>query len=801
MSPSDPPNQNTRTDHLDRTLTLGLTTGEQTPRFAPGTRFGRYILKSPLGEGGMGAVYLAEQTEPMRRLVAIKLSRHRRVSVEDLARFSVERQALAQLNHPAIAQVYDAGTLDDGLPFFVMEYVPGSRITDFCAEHGLDVPARVALMRQVCLGVEHAHQRGLVHCDLKPGNILTVLVDGQARPKIIDFGIARALGEGGQRVASHGTPGYMSPEQARSDTILNTRTDVYSLGRVLLELLAPKPPSGTAPATGTLAPSSATMPKLPPIPGVAAIRHAELEAILGRALAPDPDARYSGAAALAEDLARWLSGHPVSPMAHRHGYRLRCFVRRNRLISVTALVALMVIAGLLWQLADQLVQTRRERDIAEQVTTLLMDTFTAADPYEHPGGSISVRDLLRNAAAHVRDHALHPTVRLRVLEALGQVQHRLELYGDAESTFARAAQLANEDASRRHRIELMRLHAAMNAERFEEAERDSLALLGHLRRQGHGALVVDTLLLRAELFDYLGRYAEAAKLLEEAQQHPALGEDGEQTHSFHRRKGSNALARRQPLVALDHLQRALTLAESLWGKDDLRTLDTLSDLAMAESHAGHLDNAEARRRLVAERTERIFGEESVGLAIALDNLAVQLGRSEDQGHLDEAIALSRRALRINRERLGEASITTATSANNLANTLVAVQRYDEALAAHRQAIDGFNASVGPTHVHTGIAHHNLARTWLALGRPDDADADLQRAEAILREGLGEADPRYAIWRITRAEWHLQRGEPDLAGMQLDAADPLVLGAFGSGSKEARRSQALRLRLAEQRPPR
>lgn len=783
MSPSDPPNQNTRTEHLDRTLTLGLTTDEQVPRFAPGTRFGRYILKSPLGEGGMGAVYLAEQTEPMRRLVAIKLSRHRRVSAEDLARFSVERQALAQLNHPAIAQVYDAGTLDDGLPFFVMEYVPGSRITEFCAEHRLDVTARVALMRQVCLGVEHAHRRGLVHCDLKPGNILTALVDGQPQPKIIDFGIARALGEGGRHTAHQGTPGYMSPEQSRDDLPLDTRSDVYSLGCVLKELLAP----ASAPATEAKAGEAG---------GIPAFRRAELESILSRAMAIDPDARYSGAAALAEDLTRWLSGHPVSPLMQRQGYRLRCFVRRNRLISIAAVLALMVIAGLLWQLLHQLVQTRQERDAAEQITALLMDTFAAADPYEHPGGSISARDLLRNATGRVRDQTLDPATRLRVLEALGQVQYRLELYEDAESTFTRATLLADDSSAKRHTLELMRLRATFGTERFEQVERESLALLERLRREGHGLATIDTLLFRAELADYLGRYAEADALLNEIGQHPAFVPSSEHAQAFHRRKGNNARERHQMDAALDHLRQALTLAESFWGADDLRTLDTLSDLAMAESHAGLSEDAERHRRLVAERTEHIIGEESAGLAIALDNLAVQLARSHDPQRLSEAIALSQRALRINRERLGDTSMHTAISANNLANALTAMQRHDEAVPAHRLAIESFTASVGPTHAHTGIAHHNLARTLLALHRLDEADADLRIAETALREGLGDSHPRYAIWRTTQAEWHLLRDEPEQAGAHLDAAEPIMLAAFKEDSKEIRRLQDLRKRLTE-----
>ena len=367
MSSETPPPED-RTDLLELTRTLAA--AGPGAGLAPGTRFGRYILLSALGEGGMGAVYLAEQTEPVRRKVAIKLSRQRRVSAEELARFAVERQALARMSHPAIAQIFDAGTVDDGTPYFVMEYVEGERLTDFSRSRGLGLSARIELMRRVCLGVAHAHQKGVIHCDLKPGNILATEVDGQGQPKIIDFGIARALGAG-SRDGSSGTPGYMSPEQARGAADIDTRTDVYSLGLLLYELVSGRPyrdrkrlgELSMDALRETLA--NETPRPLPATPGLSAARRRELDAILAKALAPGVEARYAGAAQLAEDLDRWQSKLPVEALPDTTGYRMRCLLRRHALAATVGMVALLALVGGLIGTGYGLLEANTQRAEAE----------------------------------------------------------------------------------------------------------------------------------------------------------------------------------------------------------------------------------------------------------------------------------------------------------------------------------------------------------------------------------------------------------------------------------------------------
>lgn len=796
-----------QTDLLALTQTLAAC-GREQAAIAPGTRFGHYRLLGELGSGGMGAVYLAEQTEPVRRKVAIKLSLQRRLSNEALGRFAIERQALAHMNHPAIAQVFDAGTLDDGTPYYVMEYVEGERLTDYCRSRGLGHEARVALLRRVCLGIAHAHRKGLIHCDLKPGNVLATEIDGQAQPKIIDFGIARAL-DGSSTEGSAGTPGYMSPEQAGSGADIDTRSDVYSLGLLLYELLADRPcrdlehlSSLTLLQIRALIAAEAP-PTLPPIPGLSAARRRELDAILARALARDPEARYPGAAELAEDLARWLARVPVEARQGGALYRLACFVRRQTLLSAAIVLFALVTLALLWQLVAQLAETRRERDTAEQITALLLDTFTAADPYQHPGGSISVRELLSNAAATLRGAALEPLLRVRVLEALGEVQSRLELYEDAASSYALAGELlgpVDPAQPRSVAIALAGIKATMNAGALDEASLRLNAVLPALRHRGPSSGLLAGLLLESELLAYVGRPEDALSSLAEAEPLLEAHGSGEDRHLLLRHRGRIAGELFRLIEAERDLVESVALAEALWGENDLRSVDALNDLALViGNQPGRRAEALVHLREIAERTEQIWGGGSPGLAIALDNLAVNLQRHGGADALQEAEALSRRALAICQDTGHCQATTLAIIANNLANTLIALDQDDEARAALGYAVEMLDEILGPLHPHTALIRHNLARALLRAGELDRAGDALELSGRGLREAYGDSHPRLAVWRLTRAELLLERRQPDDAESELRLAEPVLRNAFGEDSEPLTRWVALRQRLAGSRP--
>jgi tetratricopeptide (TPR) repeat protein len=345
---------------------------DSTPRSA-----GPFIVERLLAEGDFTSVYVARQSEPVRRAAAVKVLHSAVRSRRTLSRFALERQAVAAMRHPHIAQFYDAGTTDTGLAYFAMELVDGPSITEFCRRRALTVPDRLALFLQVCSAITHAHQRGMIHRDLKPSNILVGAGDAQAAVKVIDFGVAKALGPAGRGSPATltgqvvGTLAYMSPEQLRGQTdLIDTRTDVYSLGLVLFEVLAERP-AFSAPGAGP-SPSPLRLAEAPP-PRLADARRdlrGDLDTIVAKATAATPDERYAFVADLARDIERHLAGLPI--VARRSGrlYAAAKFVRRHRVGTVAAALAVGVtsVMGLAaWQ-------ARTERlDLAMQLAGAWLD--------------------------------------------------------------------------------------------------------------------------------------------------------------------------------------------------------------------------------------------------------------------------------------------------------------------------------------------------------------------------------------------------------------------------------------------
>ena len=385
------------------------------PTLPAGARLGRYRIEGLLGRGGMGEVYRAEQLEPVRRTVALKLLRAQKLDVRHLAYFEVECQLLAQMRHPAIAQVYDVDTTPDGFPFFAMEFIAGSPITRFCDEHGLPLPERIRLFIRVCEGVQHAHQKGVIHRDLKPGNLMVDEVDGRALPKIIDFGIAMATSlTDGREVA--GTPDYMSPEQAAGDqALVDTRSDVYALGVVLSELLTgQRPLAGGETVTShqrtlrlpseqlsTLSPSDAArlaQARGQPLSRMRRVLRGELDWVVAKAMRHDRNERYASAAALAEDLQRFLDGRPLQAVPASRGYAWRKFAQRHRTGFIAASFVLLALLGGLGLSVYGLLQARAQRAIAPELHQSLL-ALRAAWAAGAPVEQAEAEALARLAAA------------------------------------------------------------------------------------------------------------------------------------------------------------------------------------------------------------------------------------------------------------------------------------------------------------------------------------------------------------------------------------------------------------------
>ena len=328
------------------------------PLSDPGVCIGRYKLVERLGAGGHGVVYRADQLEPVLRQVALKVIRLGMDTESVIARFELERQALALMDHPNIARVLDAGTASTGRPFFVMELVDGQKITDFCQSAGLGVRARLQLFVKVCEAIQHAHQKGVLHRDIKPSNVLVREHGGVVEPKVIDFGIAKATAGGGELSAtasSHdrmlGTPAYMSPEQAAGGGDIDTRTDIYSLGALLYELISGKPPFDPKrlEESGFEESGRIVREEEPPLPstirGDGKLR--DLDWIVMKAMAKDRQRRYDTANGLAMEVQRFLNDEPVMARPPSRRYQLAKLIRRNRVLFAGAGIAVLgLVAGL-----------------------------------------------------------------------------------------------------------------------------------------------------------------------------------------------------------------------------------------------------------------------------------------------------------------------------------------------------------------------------------------------------------------------------------------------------------------------
>jgi eukaryotic-like serine/threonine-protein kinase len=431
-----------------------------------GLVIGPYHLLELIGEGGMGEVWLAEQRKPVRRRVALKLIKAGMDTREVVLRFESERQALALMDHPAIAKVFDAGSTPEGRPYFVMEYVAGIPITAYCDKHKLTTRQRMELFIQVCEGVQHAHQKAIIHRDLKPSNILVSDVNGKPVPRIIDFGLAKAtsqrLTDGSMytRVGSIlGTLEYMSPEQADSGgEDIDTRTDVYSLGVVLYQLLVgalplelnklayeemlrrlrdkdvPKPSSRiqtqggdsaiTARNRGTDAPSLTRQLRGDP------------DAVVLKALEKDRKRRYGSPAELAADLGRYLRNEPVSAHAPSVAYRTRKYIRRHRLGVALAAAAVLLLAGFAMTEAIQLRRITRERDRADRLAQFITNMFKVSDPSESRGNTVTAREILDKSSKDI-DTGLSndPELQAQMMYTMGETYLSLGLSPQAQSLF------------------------------------------------------------------------------------------------------------------------------------------------------------------------------------------------------------------------------------------------------------------------------------------------------------------------------------------------------------------------------
>jgi serine/threonine protein kinase/tetratricopeptide (TPR) repeat protein len=628
----------------------------------PGTAIGPYKLMEQIGEGGMGVVYVAEQTQPVRRRVALKVIKPGMDSRQVVARFEAERQALAMMDHPNIAKVHDGGTTDSGRPYFVMELVRGIPITEYCDAQKLTIRERLELFVLVCRAVQHAHQKGIIHRDLKPSNILITLHDGAPVPKVIDFGIAKDTGQSLTDKTVYtaftqlvGTPLYMSPEQVElSGLDIDTRSDIYSLGVLLYELL-----TGTTPFDADTLRNAAfdemrriireQEPQSPSVrlsslgetlPTVSARRsvdarrlgpslRGEVDWIVMKALEKDRMRRYETANDFASDVMRYLTDQPVEACPPSARYRFTKFVRRNRAsLTTAALVAVALLAGTAvsaWQAMrarEAAVEAGQRAEESRQVVDYLAkDVFGAAGPSKRGRRSVTVGELFDRADATLGERfRRQPLVEASVRIALVGSYQELRDFGRAEQNAARAVQIRERYYGPQHPETLDAL--ALQAEVFSSASWQDLRKARAAepvarrvlaaRRRVLGPAHPDTLATQTQLastVSILGRHDEAEDLAAQAEELALRLLGPAHDHTLEARFVLGLIAQKQGNLARAEalLRQVAANRERLLGPLDPKTIYSVKGLAGLLREDGRFQEARQLYLDVVDRSVRMYG--------------------------------------------------------------------------------------------------------------------------------------------------------------------------------------------------
>ncbi len=741
---------------------------------------GPYRLLSRLGRGGMGEVFLAErETEDLKQRVALKVIRRGLDTEEVLRRFRLERRILAGLHHPNIAALLDAAVAEDGRPYFVMEFVEGMPLDQYCDRQRWSIRERLQLFQIVCRAVQHAHQNLVVHRDLKPGNIF---VTEEGVPKLLDFGIGKVLAPTelfGPAVETSTdlrllTPEYAAPEQIRGD-LVTTAADVYSLGVILYELLTSSHPFSSARtsrrelelavlSSDPERPSALVGRVRPTRAGLDAsrLRHlltGDLDTIVLTALKKEPGRRYPSASALAADIQRHLDGLPVTARPDTFGYRAGKFLRRHTAAVAVTLVGVVGLAGVTAVTLVQSARVRlesarvlRERDKALEVRDFLMELFGASGADRSVGDTVTVRRLLDLQRAQLgRASAMLPDTRAEMLEVLADGYDRLGLVAPADS-LAEAA-LALRKAGAGGSLELassLSLNGWIRHELGKSREAEPLLLqAARLRREAGSRGRAELSLSLNDLgvvYNALGRYREADSVLTEslAIRRQVFGDD-------HHAVGitANNLAaslyfqgRLDSAVAVQHL--AVGSLQSSVGADHQRTVVALGNLAAFKQARGDWAAAESDYRELLERQTRLQGADHPVTARVRNSLASVLfeqavASGSDSG-LVQAELLYRQALAAFETRLGGAHPQIGTTLDRLSAVLIEQGRLPEALSSQERAVRILVTAYGDSNLAVLSARGRLALIQSRLRQHTEAERIGRGVLDMLERTAGATQP-------------------------------------------------------------
>jgi serine/threonine protein kinase/Flp pilus assembly protein TadD len=788
---------------LPPTLETGL---ERTPSEPPtlpfedaGSRIGPYKLLQQLGEGGMGIVFKAEQQEPVRRLVAVKVIKAGMDSVQVITRFEAERQALALMDHPNIAKVHDANKTENGRPYFVMELVKGIPITKYCDEHRLTVRQRLELFVPVCQAIQHAHQKGIIHRDIKPSNVLVADYDGKPVPKVIDFGVAKAMG---QKLTEHtlhtgfggivGTLPYMSPEQAALDPLdIDTRSDVYSLGVLLYELL-----TGTTPLTwqrlkdapllevlrwireeepsrlrvrlSTVKDSLASVSaqrQVEPSALLKAVR-GEVDWIVMKALEKDRTRRYETANGFAQDIQRYLAEEPVEAGPPSATYRMRKLAWKwRRGLATAAALLLLLVAGVVVSTSLAVRAVRAEKEAVEESNRALAAETEAKEQRDKAltaeAEAKKQRDKALTSEAEAKEQrdkavtaeqatkrseedtkAVLDFLQKKVLSAGrpkgrqgglgGNVSLRVVMDAAEPQIAKMFADRPLVEASIRNTLGETYWHLGDYGAAIRQDER-ALAL----RESKLGPDHPDTLLSRNDLgtsYADAGRTAEAIRLLEQNLKLREIKRGADHPDTLQARNNLAAAYQDagRTAEAIRLHEQNLKQREAKLGIDHPDTLMSRNNLAESYRSAGRIDEAIRLHEQNLNRTAERFGPEHPDALLACNNLALAY---ENAGRRKDAIRLYEQILKLQEVKLGSDHPETLVTRNNLAAAYDSAGRTAEAIGLHERNLKLREVKLGPDHPDTLTTRNNLAEAYRVVGRTAEAirlhEQNLKQREATL----------------------------------------------------------------------
>ena len=719
-------------------------------------RIGPYRVLSELGRGGMGVVYLAERDDgEFQRRVAVKILAGSPDGEELHQRFRAERQILATLDHPNIAQLIDGGVTDGRLPYLVMEYVDGMPITDYCDRHRLGVRERLRLFMDVCSAVHHAHRNLVIHRDLKPGNIL---VTQQGQVKLLDFGIAKLLNPGLSAAAApvtrHAarilTPEYASPEQVRGEP-LSTTSDVYALGVVLHELLTGlRPQPDTRPSSVARRSPQAAVTRDATPEHLSRMLRGDVDAIVAMALRAEPSRRYGSAELLAQDVEHYLEGLPVAAHKGSRWYHARKFVRRHWLAAAAVAVAVTSLTAGAAVTLRQRAAAQRERDRAQQalaesqrITAFLIGLFEANDPAQLRGHAVTAQDLLERGRQQAEELRDQPLVQARMLEVIGRVYHATAQYADARGLFERALSIREAHLGGDHPDVAETLVALAQTLRFQSKYVDADAAARRaldIRVRAYGPRHADVAASLLQVGSMSVFLADLDRALHVTRQAVGVYESLPQSDSALANAlvtlGATLIRRAEYEEAERQLRRAIVINRGIRAEHPQLASSIMSLAYLVAELPDRVAEADSLYRQGIEMRRRTLGSDHPLYAFALGDYAAFLNVT---GRHREAMAVAQQHYDLITSIFGPEHPRTAEVMATYAVALARVGRTSEAIAVARRSLELRLVRLGRVHNSTASAMRQLATLLHDDGQTAEAERLIREAIEIIRTSSGGAE--------------------------------------------------------------